>query len=104
MTERIYLECPLDENVLLVLDHRTVDVFDATETVASGGHSRWHVDHLGVDAKPTKAGMRFTVGLRMPNGDIRYTGGRVKFTVPEGKLPLVMHFFEQAKAARALGR
>lgn len=104
MTERTYLEYHLDENVILVLDHRTVDIFDAAETVASGGHSRWHVDHLGVDAKPTKGGMKFTLGLRMPNGDIRYTGGRVKFTVAQLQVPEVISFFEQAKNARTLSR
>lgn len=102
MTDRVYLECPLDDNVFLVLDHRAVEIFDATESVASGGHSRWHVDQLGVDAKPTSSGMRFTVGLRTPNGDIRYTGGRVKFTVPEDRLPAVLDFFEHAKAARTI--
>lgn len=104
MTERVYLEYRLDENVILVLDHRAVEIFDAAETTASGGHSRWHVDHLGVDAKPAKGGMKFTLGLRMPNGDIRYTGGRVKFTVPEHQVPDVVAFFEQAKNARALSR
>ena len=104
MTERVYLEYRLDENVIFVLDHRTVDVFDAAETTAFGGHSRWHVDHLGVDATPTKGGTKIVVGLRTPDGGIRVTGGRVKFTVTDEQLPHLMAFFDRAKAARALSR
>ncbi|MDV8025036.1 hypothetical protein [Rhodococcus sp. IEGM 1330] len=55
MAERVYLEYRLDENVIFVLDHRTVEAFDAAVRIASDGHCRWHVDHLGVDAKAASA-------------------------------------------------
>ncbi len=102
MIERVYLEYRLDENVIFVLDHRTVEVFDAAVTVASGGRCRWHVDHLGVDAKPTRRGTRVTVGLRTPDGSIHYNGDRVILTVTDEQLTHLLAFFDRAKAARAL--
>ena len=103
MTERVYLEYRLDENVIFVLDHRTVEVFDAAVTVASGGRCRWHVDHLGVDATPTRRGTTVTVGLRTSDGGIHYNGDRVKLTVTDEQLTHLLTFFDRAKAARALG-
>ncbi|MBY4127097.1 hypothetical protein HQO83_01680 [Rhodococcus fascians] len=102
MTERVYLEYRLDENVIFVLDHRTVEVFDAAVTVASGGRCRWHVDHLGVDAKPARRGTTVTVGLRTSDGGIHYNGDRVKLTVTDEQLTHLLAFLDRAKAARAL--
>ncbi|WP_415971414.1 hypothetical protein [Rhodococcus sp. 077-4] len=104
MTERVYLEYRFDENVIFVLDHRIVEVFDAAVTVASGGRCRWHVDHLGVDAKPKRGGTKVVVGLRTPDGGIHYNGDRVNLTVTDEQLPHLMAFFDRAKAARALSR
>lgn len=104
MTERVYLEYRLDENVIFVLVDRTVEVFDAAVRIASGGRCRWHVDHLGVDAKPTRDGTTIVLGLRAPDGSIGYAGDRMKFTVTDEQLPHLLAFFDRAKAARALNR
>ncbi|WP_456695251.1 hypothetical protein [Aeromicrobium sp. P5_D10] len=102
MTERAYLEHRLDDNVLLVLDHRVVDIYDASERVVAGGHGRWHVDHLGVEAKPVRGGMKIRVGLRRPDESISVSSDIAKFTVTDQQLPHVLAFFDRAKAARLL--
>ncbi|MDV6260393.1 hypothetical protein [Rhodococcoides yunnanense] len=104
MAERVYLEYRLNENVIFVLDHRTVDVFDAAVTVASGGRCRWHVDQLGVDAKQTRRGTKLTIGLRTADGGIHVNGDRMILTVTDEQLPQLMAFFDRTKAARTLSR
>ncbi|MGV8871501.1 MAG: hypothetical protein ACOH2Q_03155 [Rhodococcus sp. (in: high G+C Gram-positive bacteria)] len=104
MADRVYLEYRYDENVIFVLDHRTVEVFDAAVTVASGGRCRWHVDHLGVDAKPTRRGTKIVVGLRTPDGGVHSNGDRMTLTVTDEQLPHLLAFFDRAKAARAFSR
>lgn len=100
MPDRAYVEYRLDENVVLVLDHRVVEIFDATHKTVSGS-PRWHVDHIGVEAKPRKNGLRITIGARLPDQSMSYIGAQAVLDVPEDKVSDVLAFFDQAKAARA---
>ncbi|WP_072807142.1 hypothetical protein [Rhodococcoides yunnanense] len=99
MPERAYAEYRLDENVILVLDHRVVEIFDATHKSVSGS-PRWHVDHIGVEAKPRRNGLRITIGARLPDDSMSYIGAQAVLDVPEDKVPEVLAFFDRAKAAR----
>jgi len=100
VTDRVYFECQLGDTVLLVLDHQVVEIFDSTHAVVSGS-PRWHVDHIGVDAKPRKDGLRIKMGARLPDGSMSYIGAQAVLDVPEVDVPRVLDFFERAKAARA---
>lgn len=100
MPDRTYVEYWLDENVVLVLDNRVVEIFDATHAVVSGT-PRWHVNHIGVDAKPRKnGGLRITIGARLPDQSLSYIGAQAVLNVPEDKVPHVLAFFDRAKEAR----
>lgn len=99
MTDRAYVECSLGDSVLLVLDHHVVEIFDSTHEVVSGS-PRWHVNHLGVDAKPHKDGLRITIGARKPDGSLSYIGAQAVLKVPDVDVARVLDFFERAKAVR----
>ena len=99
MREREYVEYWLDENVVLVLDNRIVEIFDATQQTVSG-RPRWHVAHIGVDAKPRGGGLRVKIGARLSDGSISYLGGQAVFDVPQDKVPHVLAFFDRANQAR----
>lgn len=92
-------ECQLGDPLLLVLDHRVVEIFDSTHTTLSGS-PRWHVDHMGVDAKPHKEKLRIKIDARLPDGSMSYIGAQAVLDVPQVDVPRVLAFFEGAKAAR----
>lgn len=86
--------------MVLVLDHHVVEIFDSTHAIVSGS-PRWHVDHIGVDAKPRKDGLRLKIGARLPDDSLSYIGAQAVLDVPEVDVPRVLDFFERAKAVRA---
>ena len=86
--------------MVLVLDHHVVEIFDSTHAIVSGS-PRWHVDHIGVDAKPRKDGLRLKIGARLPDGSLSYIGAQAVLDVPEVDVARVLDFFERAKAVRA---
>ena len=99
MTDRVYLECQLGDTVLLVLDHRVVEIFSSDHAVVAGT-PRWHVDHIGVDAKPRKDGLRLKIGARRPDDSLSYVGAQAVLDVPQIDVARVLAFFEHAKTAR----
>lgn len=99
MTERRYLELAVGINVILVLDHRTVEVFDRT-AASTGEVCRWHVEHIAVKAKPSKSGLKLTIGSRLVDNSISGSGPRASLTVPPDDEAAVIAFFDAVKAAR----
>jgi len=100
VTERRYLEVTVGPNIILVLDHRTVEVFDRT-AASTSEVCRWHVEHIGVKAKPTKSGLKLTIGNRLADDSIAVAGARASLTVPPDDEAAVIAFFDAVKAARS---
>ena len=100
MTERRYLEVTVGANIILVLDHRTVEVFDRT-AASTSEVCRWHVEQNGVKAKPTKSGLKLTIGNRLADDSIAVAGARASLTVPPDDEAAVIAFFDAVKAARS---
>lgn len=69
MAERRYLEVTVGINIVMVLDHRTVEVFDRT-AASTSEVARWHVEHIAVKAKPSKSGLKLTIGNRLADDSI----------------------------------
>ncbi|EEN85915.1 hypothetical protein [Rhodococcus qingshengii] len=99
MAERRYLEVPVGTNIVMVLDHRTVEVFDRT-AASTSEVARWHVEHIAVKAKPSKSGLKLTIGNRLADDSIAVAGPRASLTVPPENEAAVIAFFDEVKAAR----
>ena len=99
MAERRYLEVAVGTNIVMVLDHRTVEVFDRT-AASTSEVCRWHVEHIAVQAKPSKSGLKLTIGNRLADNSIAVAGPRASLTVPIEQESAVVAFFDEVKAAR----
>ena len=90
------MEVTIDEDITLVLEGRVLELFWRGRTPS--GKSRWHVDHVGVDAKQTGDG-GFEVKIGDRDGDDIF--GAVRFSVSPEASEGFQEFFEAAKAARS---
>jgi hypothetical protein len=63
----------------------------------AGSSSRFHVDHVAIDAKPKGSSLRVHIGVRQSGIVV----GGVKVDVPDVQVPAVMALFDQAKARRS---
>jgi hypothetical protein len=99
VVERRYLEVAVGTNIVMVLDHRTVEVFDRT-AASTSEVCRWHVEHIAVQAKPSKSGLKLTIGNRLADDSIAVAGPRASLTVPREQESAVVAFFDEVKAAR----
>ncbi|WP_041451244.1 hypothetical protein [Hoyosella subflava] len=95
---RSYRECSIGNRYILVLDHRTLEVFDRQSDRSSP--QRWHVSHVGVEAQPEAQGLLVRIGLRTEGGKISGTGGYAEIHVTAGEKASVHHFFDAVRAAR----
>jgi hypothetical protein len=97
MTERVYLECPVGDAYLLVLDGRVVGLFHLRQG-DQGGSWRWHVSTLGIDAGVRGSSIIMRIGDRKENGDLR--AGSLMIKVPAEEMERLAAFIEAAIAAR----
>jgi hypothetical protein len=94
-----FREVEFGGNQILVLDGRVVEYFKQDQPAVEGGW-RWHVNHIAVEAKPTRDG-----GLDLKIG--RDRDGRVwaqaTARVPPEDVEAVNEFFEVARRERDRG-
>jgi hypothetical protein len=96
-TERPYMECRLGDRHLLVLDGRTVELFEL-ERGDEGQSFRWHVTNVGMEAGIRGDRVVMRIGGRNSAGKLGMTAQIVKF--PVAQMEAVAPLIEAAKAAR----
>jgi hypothetical protein len=97
MTERVYRECRVGDDYLLVLDGRVVELFHLRKG-DQGDTWRWHVSTLGIDAAVRGSKIVMRVGDRKENGELR--SGALMIEVPAQEMERLAGFIEAAIAAR----
>lgn len=97
MTDRVYLECPVGDDYLLVLDGRVVELFHLRRG-DQGASRRWHVSTLGIDAGVRGSSIIMRIGDRKENGDLR--AGSLMIEVPAEEMDRLAAFIESAIATR----